>query len=352
MIDKLELKNFRSFINLELKLYPGLNILFGRNGIGKTNILEAIYVLAIGKSFRGPDDELINHGKTYFSVKKAQQDNITTEIRYQKTPIGKTKKSLRNNKQLPLSKLIGINPIVFFQPSDIQMFTSSTQTRRDFFDTILTQTNYQYLHNLNLYRKILIQRNALLRRYKKQLINKKDLTDQLFVCDMQLAPKADYLITERKNFIKEILPSVLEKYTEISQKKPNITIIYQSTITTNTLNDFKSNQEYDISAGHTTIGPHRDDFCFLFNDHPLASTASRGEMRSLLLAIILVQIKYIESRVRITPTLLLDDVFSELDKTRQKFLLSAIGNLQTIITTTDHKEFAPQAKFIDVEKLK
>jgi len=347
MIRSLELINFRSFPHLELQFEQPLIILYGPNGIGKTNILESIYMLAVAKSFRAPDPQVIHHDQDFYVAKKSLANKTFAELRYQNNQAGKQKRLLWNGKKQAITRLLGRTPVVLFAPTDIEILTAPSSARRELVDTTLTQTHQTYARELRFYRKILQGRNALLRRHKQGLIDRNQLDDQLFVCDLQIIKPANYLIQSRQNLIDTLNPFITQKYQQIAHKtakhNDEIELIYQPSVDSNTdlAQVLRQNLPRDLGAGHTTVGPHRDDISFRINHHPLAATASRGEMRTVMLAIKLAELDYIKDKLNIPPTLLLDDVFSELDHHRQHFLLDSIGDAQTVITTTevDHLQF-------------
>lgn len=354
MIRSLELINFRSFPQLELAFDQNLIILHGPNGIGKTNILESVYMLAVGKSFRAPDPQIIRHQQEFFVAKKYLDDKTSTELRYQNTDDKKHKQLLRNGKKQALSRHLGQTPVVLFAPADIEIITAPSAARRELLDVILTQTNQSYTRYLALYKKILQGRNALLRRYKQGLLQHSALEDQLFVCDLQIIRPAEYINKTRQKLVADITPALNHKYQQIAHQPDQIEITYQPSPSSNLAEELHQNIGRDLGAGHTTTGPHRDDISFQLNTHPLTTTASRGEMRTVMLALKLAELDYIQTQLKTTPTLLLDDVFSELDHRRQGFLLESVGDAQTIITTTGVENLRqPKSKsqLIDVGKL-
>jgi len=333
MISSLKLRQFRNHNNLELDFFDSLVVITGQNAIGKTNILEAIYMSSLTKSFRVSDHKLISTGKDFFTIDRIQNGQ---EIHLRLTLTGNSK-----NKQIRLNKsnisqlnFIGKFPITLFEPNDLNLFTNGPGTRRIFLDKIISQTDPQYLRSLRDYKRILAQRNSLLRDSKKQY--NKNLKQQLFVYNIQLSEPSQYITSSRRDFTSSIASIVSKYYLSISGHKKTVGIDYLESAESKDdfIRQLEQYQDLDIASGRSNIGPHREDFSTLLGGSILADTASRGELRSLVLALKLAELDYIEKRLSIRPTLLLDDVLSELDTSRQEYLLSQLARQQTFITTT------------------
>ncbi len=355
---KLQLENFRNYKNYtyEFDRENNFTIIKGPNGKGKTNLLEAIYVLSLGKSFRSVlHDDLILWGMDYFRIMGdvfCDEENQKVEVGYTNYPSRK-KSFKKNGVSLKNSEYVGNFLTVLFQPEDLNILYLSPSLRRKYMDILLSQTDRSYLKALIQYNKTLKQRNTLLNEIRKAFFNKKDvvtLKKDLDAWDEELV-KFGSLITEKRLGLTEFLGKKLEKiYQSISGQDEKITLEYKSKtvdqktafplnkmsfITESYADALRQAQEKDILQAKTTVGPHRDDLIFFINKKEMYTAASRGEFRTLLLAIKLAEIDFIKQKTGYHPILLLDDVFSELDKSRQELLLKSIKNCQTIIATTD-----------------
>lgn len=332
-ITRITLNNFRSYTDQSFSFDPGVTLIIGPNGSGKTNILEALYVMATTKSFRAKDEALIQQGSDLLSV-QASSPESEYRFAYQQKPTitkkvthGGVKKSLRSH--------IGTVPVVLFEPGDLQLLAGPPSARRSYIDTILCQTDPEYLQALNEYKRALKQRNALLRNH--DYIS----ADVLFAWNVQLTGPAIIIRTKRQEFITYLQTKLPSLYEAIAGKSHELTISYQPSpdnVFANEaelLAELEQNTQKDSMAGFTTIGPHRDDLIVMFDGHYIDARASRGEHRSVVLALKLAELEYQNEFARSRPLFMLDDVFSELDTHRRGFLLDAIGDYQTIVTTTE-----------------
>lgn len=332
-ITRITLKSFRSYGDQSFVLDPGVTLIIGPNGSGKTNILEAMYVLATTKSFRAKDDALVQQGSDVLSIEVSSPES-EYRFAYQKEPtVAKrvthsgVKKSLRGH--------IGSVPVVLFEPGDLQLLAGPPSARRSYVDTILCQTDPEYLQALNEYKRALKQRNALLRGHDYVP------ADMLFAWNVQLAGPAIIIRTKRQEFISYLQTKLPSLYAAIAGKQHELTIRYQPNPENVLANEseFLAQLEFaiqrDSMAGFTTIGPHRDDLVVMFDGHYIDARASRGEHRSVVLALKLAELEYQNEFARSRPLFMLDDVFSELDSYRRAYLLKTIGDYQTIVTTTE-----------------
>lgn len=338
---KLQLQNFRNYEKFEIKFDKGkdINLIVGENGQGKTNILEAIFLLATGKVFREADQEnLIKWEQDFFIVKGVfdnEKDQEEFGIFYSTYP--RKEKVLKINEvETKYIDYLGKIPVVLFHPKDMNMLTMEPDLRRKYLNLILSQTDKYYLEAIVSYTKILKQRNTLL----EKIFEKESSEKELDVWDEKLSKEAAYVIEARAKFCEYLNSHIQKNYQKISSSKEKIEVTYKSSIsdTQNIESAFKQKlllkRDKDIRFGTTTIGPHREDVKFLIDGHTIESSASRGETRTVLIALKLSEIAYIEKIKKTSPILLLDDVLSELDDTRQKNLLSSIKNCQTFITAT------------------
>lgn len=333
MITKLNLKQFRNHKLLELPIKSNLVAITGPNASGKTNILESIYISSISKSFRSSDAKLITYGEEFFTIDR-YEDDVNIHIRYTTTNGSGSKKIRYQNKYIPLKDMIGKNPVVLFEPKELDLLIGLPAIRRRYLDQLLSQTDPKYLSNLKSYKKLLTSRNSLLRRSKKQTIH--NLGELLFILNIQIVEPAMYLIQARKKLINDIQEIITSHYTNISKTKTDIVINYQPSAESEDqlISMIEQNTSRDMVVGYSSVGPHREDFKVMFNSHNIEDNASRGEVRSLVLAFKLSELEYIQKVLHKRPTLLLDDVLSELDDNRQTYLLNNLSSQQTFITTT------------------
>ncbi|MBS5949720.1 MAG: DNA replication/repair protein RecF [Clostridium sp.] len=334
-IKKIQMLNYRNYKSLNITLGKNVNVFMGDNAQGKTNILEAIYYCAFAKSHRtSKDKELINWDSenAYISVlvgKDRLDKNIDINI------LKDGRKAIRINK-IKVSKigeLFGNFNVVMFSPEDLRIIKDSPGVRRRFIDMELCQLDSKYYYNLVQYNKILNERNVLLK-------NKKLDKDILDIYDIQLAKFGSDIIKERLKYINKLNHYGKNIHSDISSGKEDVEFKYISTIRDfeNIENNFyellSRNRSKDIDKGSTSVGPHRDDFTVLINDIDTKSFGSQGQQRSAVLTIKFSSLKIIKELTSEYPVLLLDDVLSELDFNRKRYILSTIGEIQTIITCT------------------
>lgn len=337
-IRSIELKNFRNYENLEISFDEGTNILFGDNAQGKTNILEAAYMSGTTKSHKGSRDrEMIRFGEEEAHLKTVVvrggreyqidmhlKKNRAKGIAIDKIPIKKG------------SELFGILNIVFFSPEDLNIIKNGPVERRRFLDSELCQLDRIYLADLTNYNKILAQRNKLL----KDMIYRPSLSDTLPVWDMQLIETGKKIIRRRKQFVDELREIVSDIHYRISGGKEELFLKYEPNIDDIFFEDELSRaKEKDKKLCQTSVGPHRDDLLFSIGDVDIRKYGSQGQQRTSALSLKLSEIELVRKSISDTPVLLLDDVLSELDSSRQNYLLNNISDTQTIITCTGLDEF-------------
>ena len=339
-LSKLLLQNFRSHTQQLLEFDSKLNLIIGPNGSGKTNILEAIFLLAAGKSFRASSQsKLINWNNFFTSVRakvinnKDETNEIEVKLIKDQTGQSNTvsRKFLTEKVEKTRKKYIGIFKTVIFYPDDIRLVGGSPNRRREFLDEIFIQTEWRYTQALSQYNKALKHRNELL----DQIRDGQSLKSELFYWDQTLIKNADIIHTFRTSFIHSANSFFA------SHQDPQIKLIFLN-YHPSILNEEKLDKTYelDLHRGHTQIGIHRDDFSFnnsifLTEDKNLAFWGSRGQQRLAVLAIRLAQINYLEKTYHDKPVLLLDDIFSELDPDHQKLVASLCQDYQTIFTAAE-----------------
>ena len=332
-INEIKLMNFRNYNDQEIKLHKNINVFFGENAQGKTNIIEAIFLSSIGKSFRtNKEKELIkfNEEKAVAEIKFKKSDrdgNVKIEI-------GDKKQIYLNGIKLKkLSELLGNVNIVIFTPDDINILKGGPQNRRKFLDIMISQLRPNYMHILTLYLKTLEQRNNYLKQIK---IENKD-ENLLDIWDEKLVDYGCKIYEYRKEFIEKIQNKIKKIHKEITDNKEDLEIKYFSDANTrqNFINELKSRRKVDIIKGFTTKGVHRDDFVIYINGREVDVFGSQGQHRTAILSLKLSELQVIYDDIGEYPILLLDDFMSELDNKRRKNFLDNIKNIQVIITCTE-----------------
>ena len=332
-IKKIKINNFRNYEKEEINLEKNINIFYGQNAQGKTNIIEAIFLCSLGKSFRTKKDkELI----------KLNEQNAIVEVEYEKSDRdGKIKIEIGNKKNIylnrikikKLSELLGNLNIVIFTPDDINILKGGPQNRRRFLDIMISQLRPNYMHILNLYIKTMEQRNNYLRQIKEE---HKD-ENLLEIWDEKLAEYAIKIYEYRKEFIEKIIKKIDIIHKKITNGEEQIKFEYITECDNKEkyLKLLKERRKLDIIKGFTTKGIHRDDFVIYINKKEIKIFGSQGQNRTAMLSLKLAELQVIYDEIGEYPILLLDDFMSELDKTRRKNFLENIEGTQVIITGTE-----------------
>lgn len=334
-IKRLQMLNYRNYNVFDISLGPHVNVFMGDNAQGKTNILEGIYYCAFARSHRtSKDRELINWNadNALLSV-SVGRERLDKRIDISILKDGKKAIQINKIKIKKIGELFGNFNVVMFSPEDLKIIKDSPGVRRKFIDMELCQLNPKYYYNLVQYNKVLNERNSILRNRN---INK----DILEVYDMQLVEFGYNIIMERLEYIKKLNKYSEKIHSDITSGKEKIEFRYTSTIKDleNIKDNFyallEKNRVRDSERGITSVGPHRDDFIVLINDIDTKSYGSQGQQRTAVLTIKFASLKIIKELTGEHPVLLLDDVLSELDFSRKRYILSTIGDIQTIITCT------------------
>lgn len=339
-LSKLLLQNFRSYPQQLIEFDPKLNLILGPNGSGKTNILESVFLLATGKSFRASSQaKLINWDSFFTSVraKLVTNKNETSELEVKliKDQTGRSstvsRKFLIDKVEKPRKKYIGAFKAVIFHPDDIRLISGSPNRRRDFLDEIFLQTEWRYTQALSQYNRALKHRNELL----DQIRDGQSSKSELFFWDQTIIKNAGIIHDFRTAFVRSA-NSFFANHPDPQIKL--IFINYRPSILTE--DRLENNYQLDLQRGYTQIGVHRDDFSlnnnlFSAEDKNLSFWGSRGQQRLAVLAIRLAQINYLEKIYQDTPVLLLDDIFSELDPDHQSLVVSLCKKYQTIFTAAE-----------------
>lgn len=346
MLKLLELENFRNYKNLKMPFsgQSGLTYLLGDNGQGKTNFLEAIYMLALAKSFRISDDQSLIKWDADFGRIKGQFDSDSArslEVFLGNPP--QPRKAFKiNDVKVSATSFVGNVRVVFFHPENLNVLYLGPDLRRRYLDILILQKSPRYFAALRKFKRLKEQRNALLTRINEGQATLSDLD----VWDGQIIEEGILLWKERALALSFINEKLSEKYKEISGRDNELKLEYINglgldfetmSLSVNLDELYRdaltASQLRDIASGHTQIGPHRDEIQFFLNSRSILTHASRGEFRTILLALKLIEMDYF-SEDGIRPILLLDDVFSELDYERQRFLLDRVIDFQTFIATT------------------
>lgn len=340
IVESINLESYRNYKELSMEFIEGTNILYGDNAQGKTNILEALYVCSTTKSHRGSKDrDIIQFGE--------EESHIKVMIKKNDVPY-RLDMHLKKNKSkgiaingIPIkraSELFGIVNVVFFSPEDLSIIKSGPSERRRFIDMELCQLDKYYLHNIVNYNKIINQRNKLLKDISFHF--DKTLYDTLDVWDIQLADYGNKIIKRREEFIQQINDIIFDIHNHLSGGRENISLKYEPNIEAeNIYDELIKNREKDMKLKSTSVGPHRDDMGFYIKDIDIRKFGSQGQQRTAALSLKLSEIELVKKIIHDSPILLLDDVMSELDSSRQNQLLNNLEGIQTIVTCTGLDEF-------------
>lgn len=353
-IKSLKITNFRNWADFSLD-FNHVTILIGKNGVGKTNIMEAVWLLSTGRSWRTRSDaETVNWqadlARVEAKIKDDKAEKLNLVIQKNPTKEHPQPKILKiNDVRKRLLDLLGHLPAVLFSPETIQMLDGAPSLRRRFLDILLSQIDKKYALALLEYAKILKERNRLLFAIKI----KKSKEDELEFWDEKLAVLSRFIIKKREeviNFFNKLLPAF---YEDISGGKEHLKLKYKASVEIERIEEMMvANRFRDIETASTSYGPHRDDLQVLLNDKDITTFGSRGEYRSAVLALKMAELKYLEEKRGEKPILLLDDIFSELDKDRRLHLAKIVSHQQTIITTTDldhiEKGLREKAKIVEL----
>jgi DNA replication and repair protein RecF len=329
-----------------MALNPDVNIVYGNNAQGKTNILEALYVCATTRSHKGSRDrEMISFGCDEAHIKSIIEKNDTSYRIDMHLKKNKSKGIAINGVSIKkASELFGIINIIFFSPEDLNIIKNGPSERRRFLDMELCQLDKIYLHNLTNYNKILIQRNKLL----KDMNYFNSAKDTLEIWNMQLVRYGCELIKRRRQFIRDLNDIVGKIHSQLSGETEELLLTYEEDVSEDLFMDTLNGAfEKELKLKSTWCGPHKDDMGFQINGIDVRKYGSQGQQRTAALSLKMAEIELVKSIIKDTPVLFLDDVLSELDSNRQYYLLNSIKNIQTIITCTGLEEFVNNRFHID-----
>lgn len=358
-VKNIQLVNIRSHKKADFQFSSGMNAVVGPNGSGKTTILESLYTLMRGTSFRGSLSELGRYGSKGFKITAQFQNQTTTHKRSLtclETETNVQKKWFIDSKshaRLPISQRL---PVVLFEPDLARLITGSPERRRSYLDHIAGQLDVEVYNAQNRFERSLRQRNQLLKTMAKQQITK--LPAELFIWNTQLARLSETIVKARLELLKTLQSEIDQHYKQLGGKD-SVTLTYQSSVATDPtqygsrlLQFLETAAPRDIVLGHTSFGPHRDDIEVLLADQPAGSRASRGEVRTVVIALKLLETDLLSRHFatqNVTPILLLDDVLSELDLIHQGQVLAGFKHFQVFITTTDAHALTPDTTTIALD---
>ncbi len=327
-LKSLSLLNYKNFESANFDFDPKINCLVGNNGVGKTNVLDSIYHLAFGKSYFNPiTSQNIRHNSDFFVVegefeKMDRQENILVSAKK-----GQKKVIKRNNKPYEkFSEHIGFIPTVIISPADRDLIIEGSETRRKFIDGVISQGDNLYLNSLIDYGKILSQRNSLLKYFAA---NHSFDRDTLSIYNMQLQELGSTLYEKRQSFLKIFIPIFRKRYATISNEKEQVDIVYKSQLQEKPLSTLlEENLQKDMALQYTSVGTHKDDLIFEIEGHPVKKFGSQGQQKSFLIALKLAQFDFIKDLNKVSPILLLDDIFDKLDENRVAHIVDLVATDQ------------------------
>lgn len=337
-IESIQLKNYRNYKTLEMEFDRETNILYGDNAQGKTNILEAVYLCGTTKSHKGSKDkEIIRFGQDEAHIRmNVKKDGLSYKIDMH---LKKNKAKGVAINGIPIRKareLFGIVNLVFFSPEDLNIIKNGPGERRRFLDMELCQLNPLYLTDLAGYNHIVNQRNKLL----KDLYLNPGLRDTLDIWDMQMIQYGTKVIEKRREFVEELNEVIHGIHRNLTGGLEQLEVVYEPSVKSEAFGmELARNQERDLRMKLTSVGPHRDDLCLLADGIDIRKYGSQGQQRTAALSLKLSEIYLVKKKIKDTPVLLLDDVLSELDSSRQTYLLDSIHDIQTLITCTGLDDF-------------
>ncbi len=338
-IKKVRVQNLRSHKDYIIEFSPEVTIITGANGSGKTTLLEAIHLTLQGSSFKGSDGELLKKDLLWWRIDTEFTNSEIRTIKFDSQKVTSRKQFTIDNKTTARIPQKNKYPVVLFEPEDLRLLHGSPTRRRRFIDIFISQLNPLYGPTLRKYERALKQRNNVLKSLAKNHLSSQD--DTLFAWNVSLAEHGAFIIEQRIAFIEQINQNLTKIYQEIAGTNDDVSVHYSHTfvgdIKQKLLNELHAHTNKDIYLGSTSVGPHRHDVIFEINTSPALSVASRGEARTIVLALKFLEVDIIEQLIDKQPIILLDDVFSELDATRQKLLTSQLKGHQIIITSaTSH----------------
>ncbi|MDU8886563.1 DNA replication and repair protein RecF [Yeosuana sp. MJ-SS3] len=344
ILKSLSLLNYKNFDSKTFVFNNKINCIVGNNGIGKTNVLDAIYHLSFGKSYFNPvATQNIKHDEDFFVIngnyiKDDNEEKIVVSLKRGQ------KKIIKRNAKIyeKFSDHIGFLPLVIISPADRDLITEGSDIRRKFVDNVISQSNKNYLTALINYNKVLMQRNALLKYFA---LNHTFNKDTLEVYNNQLSDYGTKIFTERKAFLDKFIPIFKTRYLAISNGNEEVNLIYKSDLFEDSLNILLQNSLYkDKALQYTSVGIHKDDLVFNIEDYPIKKFGSQGQQKSFLIALKLAQFDFLKAQSGVNPILLLDDIFDKLDENRVAQIIKLVDdeNFGQLFISDTHAERTEQ----------
>ncbi len=351
-IDDISIVNFKNLKEVSVEFSPKLNCFIGRNGSGKTNILDAIYYLSFCKSFSNSIDLLnINHEENFFMLngnylRAKSNENISCGLKR-----GHKKQFKRNSKiYKKLVEHIGLLPLVMITPSDVDLISGGSDERRKFMDGVISQYNQQYLNDLIKYNRALLQRNNLLKQFATDHFFDPDLLD---IWNFQLIEFGTRIHDQRKEFVEKLIPVFQHYYSFISQDNEKVSLGHQSALYDESLEVLlKDSIQKDRAIQFTSQGSHKDDLMFYIGEHQMKKLGSQGQMKTYLVALKLAQFDFVKEVSGLKPILLLDDIFDKLDEFRVEQIIKVVAGEQfgqIFITDTNRSHLDSIIKKMDTD---
>lgn len=325
-LKNLSLINYKNIAEAAFEFDPKINCFVGQNGVGKTNVLDAIYHLAYGRSYFNPLAlQNIRHGEEFFVIEGAFEKEGRNELVVCSLKKGQKKVLKRNGKPYDrFSEHMGLIPLVIISPSDADLITEGSETRRKFIDTVLSQLDSAYLQQLIDYQKVLAQRNALLKYFA---LNHTFDRDTLYIYNEQLNSLGQPIFEKRKQFLDDFVPIFSRHHAAITGSAETVSLLYDSHLHTKNITELlEENLQRDRVLQYTGVGIHKDDLLFEINGHPIKKFGSQGQQKSYLIALKLAQFEFIKKQGGVLPILLFDDVFDKLDETRVQKIVQMIDD--------------------------
>lgn len=329
LIQSIRVQNVRAHRDFSITVAPGATVIVGANGVGKTSLIEALYVTLQGSSFKSSDKDIVKRGANWYRVDVGLNEDGVRTIKFNPEKTSGRKQFIIDGKTHyrlgPMQKV----PVILFEPDDLRLLGGSPARRRQFIDRLISQVDPRYLAATRRYERALKQRNVLLKRPNAN-------EESLFAWNVALSEYGSYIIRQRLEFINKINRQLNDVYATISGVDDNIIARYShghADTAQKLLADLHAHTDRDRILGYTSVGPHRHDILFEFNDSLAVDVASRGETRSIILALKFIEVRITEKQLGVKPLILLDDVFSELDEVRQKNLVTEFTDHQIIITS-------------------
>lgn len=349
-ITKLKLINFRNWEERSFEFSDRV-LIYGPNAQGKTNILEALYLLATTRSFRGREAELIKKNTEFLRLLGEVENEHTSEIEiiFKNTGNRVEKEFQINGRRRPTIDFVGEFSAIVFSPDDLQLVSGPPELKRRYLSFTIGQKDREYLYDLLNYKKVLKQRNDLLKRWDLGTIK-----SEIDIWDEKLAEYGQKVIEKRKTLEEFINKRIKQYYADLSGEENEIRFVYEPALSGENLKEsLAESRDKDIREKITTNGPHRDSWALMIGEDEAAGICSRGEYRTLILALKLCERDWFLSKGGERPVILLDDVFSELDESRRKYLVEAFSGSQLVITTTDlehlDKDFLTGTQLINIK---